>query len=60
MLKVFCGLTRDEKDYLEEVGLCGTLSFKWVLKNKNGWLGLDLFELIFEWVAGFVNTTMKL
>jgi hypothetical protein len=53
MLKMFCGLTRDEKDYLEDVGLCGALSFKWVLKNKNGWLGLDLSAPVFERVAGF-------
>lgn len=37
---MFCGLTQDE-DYLEDAGLCGTLSFKWILKKKNEWLGLD-------------------
>ena len=50
---MFCGLTRDEEDYLEEVGLCRTVSFKWSLKNKNGWLGLDLSALEFERVAVF-------
>lgn len=47
-LEAFCGLTQDEKDHLEDVGLCGTLSFKWILKNKSQWLGLDLSALIFE------------
>jgi len=51
--KMFCGLARDEKDYLENVGLCGALSFKWILKKKNGWLGLDLSAVIFERLVGF-------
>jgi len=53
MLKMFCGLTREEKVYLEDVGLCGTLSFKSILKSKDRWLGLDLSALIFERVEGF-------
>lgn len=53
MLKMFRALTRDEKDYLEDFSLCGTLSFKWILRSKNGWLGLDLSALIFKGVAGF-------
>jgi hypothetical protein len=54
MLKMFCGLTRDGKGYLEDVGLCGTLSFKWILGNKNRGLGLYLSALIFERIVFFI------
>jgi hypothetical protein len=49
MLKMFCGLTQDEEDYLEDAGLCGTLSFKWI------YLPYNVNER-----RAFVNTTMKI